>query len=601
MIMKTLKYITLVLGISLFSSCLDEEPKYSMDNGVQFSNESNAKMALDGCYGYMTTHSVYGHFYTELTIGASGFAWFTTNGSYQDDYVSLRARLSDDLNQGVWEGLYKVVNETNTFIANVADSPLDNSVKVTMTGQAKFLRALAYYNLATIWGDVPYKIAASAIGAVELPRTPKAQIFAQCESDWTDAFNTLPETVTDGYGSKWAAKAFLGKLYHTMACQGDETAWQKAKECFDAVYGKFALESKFQNLFVDNVNNSKESIFQLNYTTTSDYNKSRLHWVFSARDCGVGVAWARTTITKSFYDKFRGTYPGDPRIDGTFFSKWRKYQNGAPKAQMFKERLTANDSSYCYPYFVYASGEQLELNNGTGKKQAVQMEDCIPYDEVSDPTNPSYDELSSGDIPNGKRVLDNFANKSKLNAYQTHWPIIKKYFDQAQVGQNAHKNIIVYRYAEMLLDMADVYNELGNTDKAISLANEVLKRARQSVTDATQPADWKSGLSKDALREKIYFERLFETCSEPGQYQRARIWGTRYDLFKHLLEVNNNHSITQKVYELGEGKVNFSERRFGDNGVLTESFLKKNLLLPICQKELNTNSAIKPTDNNFGY
>ena len=90
-----------------------------------------------------------------------------------------------------------------------------------------------------------------------------------------------------------------------------------------------------------------------------------------------------------------------------------------------------------------------------------------------------------------KRVLDNFANKSKLNAYQTHWPIIKKYFDRAQVGQNAHKNIIVYRYAEMLLDMADVYNELGNTDKAISLANEVLKRARQSVTDATQPADWK--------------------------------------------------------------------------------------------------------------
>ena len=175
----------------MFSSCLDEEPKYSMDNGVQFSNESNAKMALDGCYGYMTTHSVYGHFYTELTIGASGFAWFTTNGSYQDDYVSLRARLSDDLNQGVWEGLYKVVNETNTFIANVADSPLDNSVKVTMTGQAKFLRALAYYNLATIWGDVPYKIAASAIGAVELPRTPKAQIFAQCESGLDRCFQYI--------------------------------------------------------------------------------------------------------------------------------------------------------------------------------------------------------------------------------------------------------------------------------------------------------------------------------------------------------------------------------------------------------------------------
>lgn len=599
--MKTLKYIILVLGITLLSSCLDEEPKYSMDNTVQFSNESNAMMALDGCYGYMTTHNVYGHFYAELTIGGSGFGWFQTNGSYQDDYTSLRARLSDDLNQGVWQGLYQVVNETNSFIANIADSPLDNNVKVVMSAQAKFLRALAYYNLVTLWGDVPFKTSVSAIGAVDLPRTPKAEIFAQCESDWTDAFNDLPATVTDGYGSKWAAKAFLGKLYYTMACQGDDSAWQKAKECFDAAYGKFALESKFQNLFADNVSNSRESIFQLNYTTTSDYNKSRLHWVFSPRDCGAGVSWARTTITKSFYDKFRGSYPGDPRIEATFFSKWRKYQNGAPKKQLFKDKLTANDSSYCYPYFSYATDELLVLNDGTGKTQKVQAEDCIPYDQVSDPMNPGYDELNSGDIVNGKRVLDNFANKSKLNAYQTHWPIIKKFYDPAQVGQNAHKNVIVYRYAEMLLDMADVYNETGNTDKAVSLVNEVLKRARQSVAGATQPADWKTGLGKDEVREKIYFERLFETCGEHGQYQRARIWGTRHDLFKHLLELNNNHSITQKVYELGEGKVNFSERRFGDNGVLTDDFLKKNLLLPICQKELNTNSAIKDSDNNFGY
>lgn len=142
--MKTLKYIILLLGISLLSSCLDEEPKYSMDNKVQFSTVANAQMALDGCYGYMTTHSVYGHFYVELTVGGSGFGWFQTNGSYQDDYTSLRARLSDDLNQGVWEGLYKVVNETNSFIANIADSPLDENVRVVMAAQAKFLRALAY-------------------------------------------------------------------------------------------------------------------------------------------------------------------------------------------------------------------------------------------------------------------------------------------------------------------------------------------------------------------------------------------------------------------------------------------------------------------------
>ena len=61
----------------------------------------------------------------------------------------------------------------------------------------------------------------------------------------------------------------------------------------------------------------------------------------------------------------------------------------------------------------------------------------------------------------------------------------------------------------MLLMAADVYNELGQTDKAITFANEVLKRACQSG-NASQPADWRSGLSKEQVREKIYFERIFE-------------------------------------------------------------------------------------------
>lgn len=601
--MKTLKYITLVLGMSVLSSCLDEEPQFSMDNKVQFSTEENAQMALDGCYGYMTTHNVYGHFYTELTVAASGLGWFQTNGSYQDDHTSLQARLSDDMNQGIWQGLYQVVNESNTFIVNIADSPLAEDTKIKMEAQARFLRALAYYNLVTLWGDVPFKTTVSAIGAVDSPRTPKATVLAQCETDWNFAFDHLSDMVTDGYGSKWAAKAFLGKLYYTMACQGDDTAWQKAKEAFDAVYGKFKLEPKYQDLYVNNVKNSKESIFQLNFSTTSDYNKNRLHWVFSARTSGLGIGWARTTTTKSFYDKFRGTYPNDPRIEATFYNKWRKYNEstGQPVVQIFKARLTPNDSIYCYPYFAYDTKEMLEVTGGTTKK-AVQAEDCIPYNEVSDPTNPTYEELNSETIANGKRVIAMFMNAGKLNGYQSHWPIIKKYKDQSQSGQNAHKNIIVYRYAEMLLDMADVYNEMGNSDKAVSLANEVLLRARQSIVGATQPADWAKGLDKNVVREKIYMERLFETCGEAGQYQRARIWGTKYDLFKHLLELNNNHSITQTVYELGKGKVsNFCERRFGNDGVLTDDFLKKNLLLPICQKELNTNSSINGSDNNFGY
>ena len=52
-----------------------------------------------------------------------------------------------------------------------------------------------------------------------------------------------------------------------MACLDidKQTNLNNAKAMFDEVYGKYQLQPKFGDLFVDNVNGSKESIFQLNY------------------------------------------------------------------------------------------------------------------------------------------------------------------------------------------------------------------------------------------------------------------------------------------------------------------------------------------------
>lgn len=151
----------------------------------------------------------------------------------------------------------------------------------------------------------------------------------------------------------------------------------------------------------------------------------------------------------------------------------------------------------------------------------------------------------------------------------------------------------------MLLMAADVYNELGQTDKAITLTNEVLKRARQSG-NASQPADWKSGLSKEQVREKIYFERIFEGAGEPEMYQKMRLRGT--GLLKKAFEVNNGHGIIQEsVANNPKGNGNWGERIFNDGNLNDENFLKKNLLLPVPKDEIDTNSALDYSDNNYGY
>lgn len=118
-----------------------------------------------------------------------------------------------------WKGMYKVIGEVNAFVANVEGSPLDGAIKTKMEAEARFLRALAYYNLAVVYGDVPLKTTPSAHDALEIPRSPRATVYEQARTDWEFAYENLPETSDDGFANKYAAKAYLGKLYYTLACQ----------------------------------------------------------------------------------------------------------------------------------------------------------------------------------------------------------------------------------------------------------------------------------------------------------------------------------------------------------------------------------------------
>ena len=199
----------------------------------------------------------------------------------------------------------------------------------------------------------------------------------------------------------------------------------------------------------------------------------------------------------------------------------------------------------------------------------------------------------------GESVQTDYAASGKEHAS----PYFGKMFDKKATGTRSHKNLIVYRYAEMLLLMADVYNELGQKDRAIDLANEVLTRARQSSAGTSaQPADWPKTLTQDEVREHLYYERIFEFAGEPNMYEMVRLKGV--ELFKKALEKHNNHEITRASVETyQETKNNKQDRLYNEaeGGALTQDFLKKNLLLPIPLSEINYNEGITVDDNNFGY
>lgn len=607
------KYLILSLAAAFsLTSCLDEDPLYSQNNEIVFSNAENANLALRGCYSHLASSSVYGQNMQEILVSVGGHSWAQRNASDQDLFVSLNPTPSIGQIGTMWDGLYKVISESNAFIENMQGSGLDEATVTQYIGEAKFLRAVAYLNLVTLYGDVPLKTIASTSEGVALPRTPREEVFAQIIQDLTDALVISEEPLEDERACRWTVKAYLGKLYHKMASLGINTQQnlEQAKRYFDDVYnnGPYELEPNFSSLFGEWVTGSKEAIFQIDFVgdASAYYNRGSNRLCPQASTSGIN--WTTFAFSFSAYDLHASTYPGDPRIKTTFLTSWRS-RNGNnqanPKPQVGAE-LSPNDSTYTYPYVTYtvpnvyildANGEPMLNNDKPVLKQFV----------ATIPTGMTLEELANLEIPANATPNDSaritalrnaeasFARKGNATIY----PSYGKAYDQNQAAQAAHKNLMVYRYAEMLLLMADVYNELGQPGRAIELANEVLTRARNADGGSLtgEPANWDTSLDQATVREKLYYERIFELWGEPDYWDMTRLKGT--ELLKNFLDKHNQNEMVQAGNTYYQESNNAFTERLYNNGDLSQDFLEKCLLFPIPQSEIDANPAI--TENNPGY
>ena len=532
--MKSLKYI-IVLGIVTgvtFSSCedwLDENPKYSVDNTVIFDSEETAKQALDACYGYLTTQDCFGQGVYEMSVGSSGLSWSQTNGSEPDRYASLNATTAGDAVLWAWRGLYKAIQECNTFIVNMNNGSLSEDLKENYTAQASFIRGLCYYYLSMMWGDVPLRIEPSAHDAISEPKSSFIDVVGQIFIDWKYAYDNLPENGehVDGYIDKLGVAAYLAKLNWMLSCNPDladrkADYLEDAKFWCDLVYGKYSLQSRYSDLFVNHVQNSPESIFQLNFTTSSDYSWNRLNWIFAADNASPGTAYQRIRSTKAFHDLFRGTYPGDPRYDATFLTRWYDVKNGSSYHLI-------SDSVYTYPYKTYKTKSTSRVADAVA---------YIPYDQMDDPTNPTVEELTvlqeqfyTENTTTGEKNVVNLVGQFATSVGDhAGWPLWKKQIDFNCQAQQSNNNIILYRYADILLMKAEAKNALGQDPSAE--INEVRKRAYKDKYEEHIYVN----STKEANDAAILKERLLELAFEGKRWWDLVRFDKAFDLVPSLRE-----------------------------------------------------------------
>jgi hypothetical protein len=128
----------------------------------------------------------------------------------------------------VWRGCYRMINKANVVLAKAPDVTDNVSLRNRLVGEAKFLRAWAYFELVSQWGDVPVYTEPINSPTEYKGKSPAAEIYTLIIGDLTDAVAKLPLSYSSsdlGRATKGAANTLLGKV---QMQKGDYTAAKTA-------------------------------------------------------------------------------------------------------------------------------------------------------------------------------------------------------------------------------------------------------------------------------------------------------------------------------------------------------------------------------------
>lgn len=195
-----------------------------------------------------------------------------------------------------WNSLYIIVGHCNTTIkAIIENTPatVSEADKNAAIAEARFIRAMAYYHLVMLWGEVP--IIEDNSKLIESPLVNKNKIadgYRFIAEDLIFAAENLPETDEKGRVTSWSAKGMLSKVYLTMAGLGQSGADRK-QEYLDLaiIYAKDVLENSglvllpsYKDLFRTQFNDNPESLFALQWSATTGWMEGNQLLTYSPSD-----------------------------------------------------------------------------------------------------------------------------------------------------------------------------------------------------------------------------------------------------------------------------------------------------------------------------
>ena len=446
--MKFLKNILIVALVAVAASgCkkLDIAPTNTFSSLTFWKVNANVYSALNNNYSLILNSTLYFNpeAYSDNAYSPTGDLNLIASGNAN----SLTGEFATD-----WSYYYQAIKSCNDFLANVnQNTTLPADTIKRLIAETRFIRAFEHFNLTKWYGDVPIiQTDLTPDQAKVVARSPKADVVTFILSELDAAIPALPTQAQlpagqQGRITKGAALALEARvlLYQGNRMADVVTVCQKLMTD-PTDYGTYSLDPSYSNLFSDpNTNkNSPEVILGLEYVPT--VRTWQNYWDFAPRSVGGRVSsMAPTQELVNDYIMMNGDSINDP---ASGYNQSTPYINRDP-------RLTA---TIVYDKYVWNNEGSI---NGPSK--------TIYIKPGSDPIQPGQDEYSPG------------SQSSSPTGY--YW---RKYFDPtAQASYVSGNNLLLFRYAEILLDYAEAENALGQMNATVWNQTIGALRARAGFTD----------------------------------------------------------------------------------------------------------------------
>ena len=253
--------VVLNYGCNRNNLSIDPTDQYSVE--TFWKTEEHARAGLTGCYQVLRT--VYSGAQVYETDMITPNAWgYNENGGVGPLARGVQTT-TDPTIARFWNVNYQGIGRTNTFLDKIDGITMNEPLKKRMRGEARFLRALYYFNLQDVFGGVPLILETpDATKHSLVPRDTKANVVKQILADLDSASAALPLTypaADAGRATKGAALTLKARLL--LYQENWAAAAKTAQEVIDLKV--YSLFPNYRELFMLQNERNAEVIFNVEF------------------------------------------------------------------------------------------------------------------------------------------------------------------------------------------------------------------------------------------------------------------------------------------------------------------------------------------------